>query len=780
MTKLKPISDSSAKFEFASKAKTLEQLARRSLGVEFCDQIIVPLVRWRAERNKLVENILSQFALKPLAVRSSAANEDGWNESKAGAYLSLTNVANDAAVLPDAIDSVFASYEVRSDTDEVLIQPMVENVSLSGVVLTRDLDTGGPYYVINYDDHSGRTDTVTSGLDSKTILVHRSHPERLHSERMRKLIVGVQEIETGTQSHELDIEFCITGDERVFILQVRHLAARSRWYGIPDDRVDNAISDIHAALVARMQPVKGQAGQTTIFGEMPDWNPAEIIGNAPRPLALSLYKSLVTDRVWADARAEMGYRHMDAPLLTDFCGRPFIDVRLSLNSFLPTGLDEGFANRLVDHQLALLAERRNLHDKIEFEIAVTCHDFDFDRRCQQLKEAGFSAAELERFGAAITGLTRDAVNPGATGIRTLLERSAELSERAPPPASDLATIGALLDDCRRYGTLPFSILARHGFIGVSLLRSLVARGVLDQNASDRFMRSIDTVAGQLVHAIHDVSTGAKTTDNFLVEFGHLRPGTYDITSWRYDEKPEIFLGHAAGEEPSRPHPFQLPAQQIKETNALLLQAGYELDAQQLFDYISEAIKSREQAKFVFTRALSDALLAISHWGERLGLDREALSYLEIDDILGDHDAPHYAALISSRQERHHLTRSIRVPHLICEPDDIDIIRLPLGQPTFITNKAITAAKMVLRAHETPDIDGKIVLIESADPGYDWIFSHNIAGLITKYGGANSHMAIRSAEFGLPAAIGCGERLFESLSKNATIELNCAARKITGH
>ena len=56
------------------------------------------------------------------------------------------------------------------------------------------------------------------------------------------------------------------------------------------------------------------------------------------------------------------------------------------------------------------------------------------------------------------------------------------------------------------------------------------------------------------------------------------------------------------------------------------------------------------------------------------------------------------------------------------------------------------------------IDGCIVLIESADPGFDWIFSHAITGLVTKYGGANSHMAVRCAEFGLPAAIGCGERL----------------------
>jgi len=32
---------------------------------------------------------------------------------------------------------------------------------------------------------------------------------------------------------------------------------------------------------------------------MPDWNPAEIIGIKPKMLALSLYKELITDNIWA-------------------------------------------------------------------------------------------------------------------------------------------------------------------------------------------------------------------------------------------------------------------------------------------------------------------------------------------------------------------------------------------------------------------------------------------------------------------------------------------------
>ena len=98
----------------------------------------------------------------------------------------------------------------------------------------------------------------------------------------------------------------------------------------------------------------------------------------------------------------------------------------------------------------------------------------------------------------------------------------------------------------------------------------------------------------------------------------------------------------------------------------------------------------------------------------------------------------------------------------------------MSHPNFITSQKISAGSFYLGPHNvSKELKGKIVLIENADPGYDWIFAQNIKGLVTKYGGANSHMAIRCAEFSIPAAIGCGEQRFDLLVKSTKLSLDCA-------
>jgi hypothetical protein len=768
----------SADFRFGTKAKTLSALRNRVTKSNFCDQIEIDVAEWANNRGQIVDTVTNAFAHRMLAVRSSAAGEDAMSDSQAGVNLSLIGIPSTTPELAAAIDQVFDSYRTSSSDDQVLVQPMVADVAVSGVVLTRDLDSGSPYYVINYDDFSGRTDTVTSGVESKAVLVRRAAANSLHSPRFIRLIECVAEIETATGHNELDIEFCITKDGEVYVLQVRPLAAGKNWTRIPDGEIDAAVARSRDLLNARNTPRPDLAGANTVFGEMPDWNPAEIIGNAPRPLAFSLYRKLITDRIWAVARADMGYRLVDQPLIVSFSGRPYVDVRLSFNSFLPPDLDPAFAAALVDFQLDILRQRRDLHDKIEFEIAVTCRDFAFPAQRRRLLDAGFGAADVDRLEAGLHDITGTAITSRQAELAADLERARRLLDISARPAgaSPLQHADALLAACRKDGTLPFSKLARHGFIGVLFLRSLVARGVFTTEEADGFMHGIRTVASDLVTDMQKLHQGAITQADFLHRYGHLRPGTYDILSQRYDERPDLYLGHADREMAAHPEVFHPTAAHLAAIDELLAEAGYDLPADELLAYIVDAVKAREESKFAFTRCISDALVALTEWGESVGLSRDDISYLEIGDILGG-DTDALAARVDDQRHAHGICRAIRLPHLIRGAEDLDVVGMPLGHPTFITNQTVTARGLGLTAREVRDIDGAIVLIESADPGFDWVFSHDIKGLVTCYGGANSHMAIRCAEFGLPAAIGCGERLFEQLAGAAVIELNCGARTV---
>ena len=69
------------------------------------------------------------------------------------------------------------------------------------------------------------------------------------------------------------------------------------------------------------------------------------------------------------------------------------------------------------------------------------------------------------------------------------------------------------------------------------------------------------------------------------------------------------------------------------------------------------------------------------------------------------------------------------------------------------------------------------MIPSADPGYDWIFTHRVAAFITMYGGPNSHMAIRANELGIPAIIGAGDLLYKKWADARILELDCANRLV---
>lgn len=156
------------KFSFGTKAETLERLKPLLLHSQIPDILFFDLADWEVNFEHLLQKIRTYFADTHVIVRSSAHGEDGDLTTMAGAHDSIPDVhVDNINLLHKSIKKVISSYErfnnARSQLDQVLIQRMINNISTSGVVFTQDMNTGAPYYVINYDDQTGRTDTVTCG-----------------------------------------------------------------------------------------------------------------------------------------------------------------------------------------------------------------------------------------------------------------------------------------------------------------------------------------------------------------------------------------------------------------------------------------------------------------------------------------------------------------------------------------------------------------------------------------------------------------------------------------
>ena len=298
--------------------------------------------------------------------------------------------------------------------------------------------------------------------------------------------------------------------------------------------------------------------------------------------------------------------------------------------------------------------------------------------------------------------------------------------------------------------------------------------------------SIPTIASEFSSDSILLSNNEIDENTFFEKYGHLRPGTYDITSLRYDQmEKDVFT--TASTENLKQHKFELKKVQEKKLEKILIEHGFKNITNTIFlNYIYDSIKYRELAKFIFSKGISIVLEIIARYFSKYKISRSDASNFSIEEILSfinsieSSNLENYLKdIISKRNKDILISHSLRLPQVIINSSDLKIIPFQVSQPNFITKLSIESEIFYLNdLNDLNAIKNKIVLIENADPGFDFIFNYDIKGLITKYGGANSHMAIRCAEFNLPAAIGCGEQIFDNLkNRSKKIILDCLKNKI---
>ena len=774
-----------------TKAETLEYLDKKLKNSTIEPLMFFSIKDWKNENKKIINKIIYFFKNHRIIVRSSAIGEDSSETSEAGNYESIQNVLTKPNEIREAIKKVIKSYEKKGNFNEknqILIQKQTTKVKTSGVIFTRIPESNSPYYVIDYED-SGKTDSITKGISSNVLKILRSTKESDIPEKWKKLLKSIKEIELVTHEDKLDIEFAITFDA-IVIFQVRPLTIIDKSIKIfLDNKIFTEINKNISLYLKQNKKIPGLIGSKVAFSDMSDWNPAEIIGSNPNELDYSLYDYLIMKDNWHLGRQKLGYTKLkNISLMTRFGSKPFVNLRASFNSMIPENIPITIKQKLNKYYFKKLYENPALHDKIEFEILFSCYDLSLKNRLKELKKSNFSTSEIQKIKLFLLDFTNDIIqnfpeimieSKESINILNTKRKIRKIYDKNDHK-SCINSIKNLLEDCKNYGTLPFSRMARIAFISTIILKSLENKEKIPTKVIDGIMNSVETPLTKIYEDLKLLSDNKISNKEFLEIYGHLRPGTYDITAKRYDQNREFYEDIKYLKIRTSKN-ILIPKNKI---NSILKKEGLIFENIDFIDFVKKSLELREFLKFEFTKNLSDALEIIADLGNIFNLSREDMSNINIKTILKIQNYDYNKANkilrkeILKNQNNKEINDKINLPPVLFSKKDFTVITHYFSKPNFITQKKILVDSMKLdNLHHANELMNKIVLIENADPGYDWIFSKNPSGLITKYGGVASHMSIRCAELKLPAAIGCGDILYEQLSKATKIMLDCKNQQI---
>ncbi|WP_440677311.1 PEP-utilizing enzyme [Candidatus Pelagibacter sp. HIMB1587] len=748
--------------KLGTKAQTLEVLKNYCEVPTFTKFTVL-------EFNKDKKKILKEIKKIPgkVIIRSSSIKEDTSTESGAGKYISEILKNRSTKETFKLIRKIILDFKKKDKfftKNEIIVQKYEKSISISGVILTYDIANNSPYYVINYNDELKSSNNVTSGQGvyaNKKIYISRQGIRKLKSPRFKSLLKTIIKIEILFNNNFLDIEFILKKNFKVVILQVRAISNRL---------IDNDFRT-HVDIKKKISDAQIKYGpliKNNILAQMPDWNPAEIIGENPENLSFSLYKKLVTDKNWFVAREKMGYSNFSGSknLMISILGKPYIDVKKSFNSFFPKSLSKNIKKKLLKIWASKLKNNLNLHDKIEFEVAITCFDFQLKNR---LKQNEYSSLTIKEKNEIISNYKEFTFNSILNfDFDKYIKILNELDQIKYIEKKDFKK---QLLNISINGIIPFAILARHAFIGQSLLKSLIAKDIITKSQHTNFQLSYQTITKSFLKDMRKVKLEQLSKSEFMKIYGHLRAGTYNIKSPRYDQM-KNFEYDAGYIKDSK---YQPDKKILAKFERLMAQENIKnINPNKIFEYIKKSCELREYSKFLFTKQLSQLLENIKNYLKTKKISIDDMAHLSIND-LNKSDKIIKKKILKNKKE-YFLNRKIKLPQVLFEKNNFFVVPYQINEPNFVSKKTIIKNLEIFNTGiKNQDFKNKIVVIENADPGYDWIFSKKISGLITKYGGANSHMTIRCAELDMPAMIGCGPKIFNEICNSKKIELNCKSK-----
>ena len=760
----------------SNKIKNLNKFKLQSLVPKF---IVFDVATFEKNSEFLFNEVKKTFRTKKVAIRSSSIHEDN-NFSNAGKYHSELNVKIDKKHILSATKKVINSYDPKfRNKEKFIIQRMITDSKITGVIFTRDQNNGLPFTTINFT-LGKKTDLITSGKQNGYVFRYLNTFEpKFKKFNLDKIHKFISKLKSSLKLKDLDIEFSISKSGRINLLQVRKLNFNNL---LSELKVISSYKFLEKKLTKILKDNSFLKGKFTIYSTMTDWNPAEIIGTKPNPLSYSLYGELITDYIWSKSRANFNYCDLgETPLMFSFLGTPFIDLRADFNSFIPNNLNENLKNKLVTYYLNEFKKKPEFYfDKVESELILSNIDFSIKRKIKKLRKT-FNKYEIISLTSELEKITNNSFKILNESILKYKKLDLLLNRIKFSKSNPINKIYNYVNICKNYGTFPFANIARCAFISMNFLNSMVEEEIISTSEKQIFLNSFKTITSEMLSQLKNSSN-----KDFLKKFGHLRPSTYDINSPNYKENFNLYFGTKKDLLQQKKITFRFTKKQKIIIKKKLCELNLSVSFEDFISFIKNSIIHREKSKFYFTKAIELIFTEIKKIGKRFGIQQNDLCYIDIKilkNLYNNFTLNEVKKIlkenISQNKLNFELNKNLSLPNYVIKESDIYSIFEKDQKPSFITNKKIKADTFILsKQNMQKKMHGKIVCIKNADPGFDFIFTKNIKGLITEYGGPNSHMCIRCSELGIPAAIGVGNSVYKKIKKSKKTLLDCFNQKIT--
>ncbi len=732
------------KLSYGNKAKNLEYVAKNTdIEIPYFKEIYL---------NDLnnIENIVNSFSEK-IMIRSNSSSEDKEYSSSAGKYLSIGPIErNDLKTIKKSWEMVVGSYE-EQDNQSAIFQNYIENAKSVSVLTSYKVGSDSAYRTFS-TYYGPETDAITSGKYSEinNFFMHRSFdilPKKY--EKYNVYLKIITQLEDLFKNKQLDIEMVLDKNNSPQLLQVRPLMGKKLNKESIFDEKD--VIDRNLKNYKKLNKTTADRfGTNQIYSNMSDMNPAEMIGKKPDNIAFGLYKFMFTDTTWNIQRGEFGYRkYSGGKLMELFNNVAYINVNHSLNSFLTRSLQKESCEEIINYQLNKLKENPHLHDSIEFDISRSSYVFDTVEEFSKEYKNIISPSEIIKWHNDLIQIdtqnkfTLEKNKKIILSTFSKLDKSFEYSKKE--------NIKLIRDTM----ALPFTHHSRLGFVYFAQLNSLLEKEVISEDQKKLLLLSVNSISTKMKADAYEVKIGKKTLEGFLDVYGHIRAGNYNLLSSNLKNNlnfTESLINNS--EQPLGdnilPKDIYMNIEEYFTINEIPLKASTWIDMFQ------EGISTRENSKFYYTKGIDGILNEIS---EKNTSDRELFDLLDID--------------FNEENTSDMRLKNVLMPDLITSNEDFYFYEEMSKNGNYIGQGTVIGDVLLIdnEANRPNNLENKIVVIPAADPGWDWIFNYKIKSLITKYGGPNSHMAIRCAEHNIPAILGIGENNFTVISNSKSLKID---------